>query len=960
MARYEFVEGTSSKFWDVTLDDKNVTVTFGKIGTSGQTQTKTFATPELAKKEHDKLVAEKTKKGYKLAGGASSSAATAAKPPTKPSKPAATAAAFRKDYYVYNEATGLLVTSKRMGGKGLEGSGDEWVKAVKRGDMIPLELYQDDPFIMRVVIGDLLPQEDEEWTGRLDWKLRVPDGNLVVCGGSEYVMEEFEDEEEHSLAEYVKHIKIPRGDYKATIFMYMPGVNGTPCLRAAKGGDEPEPLGEWFRRTRPKEKFPEWLQNECISDPAEDTDHEDEWEGKKPVKDPNRGYVEFLLQLTPMAADEKVEMPKADDGWFSTPSRCRVPERIPLRIIADNPEGLVTEEERKAKRPKHGHLILQLTEKFKRTPIKGGNIEVPLERLQQLYRIPWFCHVWAIPQIKILLPADAKYELIPGGEYTYVNAVPNGFDVSFETGGSQSKCIYLIKALGERMKGLPDGTEVELDTCYNDEREMKKPVPIGLHRYKGTVRNGVLHVTECFPPVEASTLKDVLALSAQVENEKEIDCGDEAVADAVLKVLKKHLFFSDNPAVKKGSTGITLTKSEPLMLNFVATEVFMRKYKAKFAALDLLSDDDDDDDDDDEDDEEMDLAAALGGGAAKQPNLPPKGEVLLQGADKRVTYLSDATKMVDAVAKRIADIEKEILPLGFKLVADIVVNAMEQAVIRGYAQQGGSAWGALIANVHGGGLFEFVGRFEMDASLTVTRNQMASDELYRNAFKSARTSGSIADMWKEFQRRSAHLATQFGAPVKLKATAKGLAEDVEFSIKRQTADKAASGLELLLKGDDTRRHYSYDARRIDATAPAAFDRADKEMAELGYKPVGDVVSTFFSKLANRGYAKPGGNTWVLFRAEACSQPKVSGYWELSTVFEKGAQLETTRAAMSKDEPKRKIFRILDANPDPAVLLKKHEKRIPELEKKYGTAMPVNADMKSLAAAIEASFVRLMG
>ena len=43
---------------------------FGRIGTSGQEQTKDFTTADLAKKEHDKLVAEKTKKGYKLVGGA--------------------------------------------------------------------------------------------------------------------------------------------------------------------------------------------------------------------------------------------------------------------------------------------------------------------------------------------------------------------------------------------------------------------------------------------------------------------------------------------------------------------------------------------------------------------------------------------------------------------------------------------------------------------------------------------------------------------------------------------------------------------------------------------------------------------------------------------------------------------------------------------------------------------------
>ena len=73
MARYEFVEGTSSKFWEIVLLGESFTVTYGRIGTNGQTQTKTFATAAAAKTEHDKLVTEKTKKGYALVGDPASS-----------------------------------------------------------------------------------------------------------------------------------------------------------------------------------------------------------------------------------------------------------------------------------------------------------------------------------------------------------------------------------------------------------------------------------------------------------------------------------------------------------------------------------------------------------------------------------------------------------------------------------------------------------------------------------------------------------------------------------------------------------------------------------------------------------------------------------------------------------------------------------------------------------------------
>lgn len=69
MARYEFSEGSSNKFWEITLDDTTVTTRYGRIGSDGQETTKDYKTKAEAKKAYDKLVAEKTKKGYTLAAG---------------------------------------------------------------------------------------------------------------------------------------------------------------------------------------------------------------------------------------------------------------------------------------------------------------------------------------------------------------------------------------------------------------------------------------------------------------------------------------------------------------------------------------------------------------------------------------------------------------------------------------------------------------------------------------------------------------------------------------------------------------------------------------------------------------------------------------------------------------------------------------------------------------------------
>jgi predicted DNA-binding WGR domain protein len=65
MRRFELTEDGHAKFWEITHDGSSFTVRFGRIGTVGQTQSKSFDDEPKAKTEHDKLVREKVKKGYR-------------------------------------------------------------------------------------------------------------------------------------------------------------------------------------------------------------------------------------------------------------------------------------------------------------------------------------------------------------------------------------------------------------------------------------------------------------------------------------------------------------------------------------------------------------------------------------------------------------------------------------------------------------------------------------------------------------------------------------------------------------------------------------------------------------------------------------------------------------------------------------------------------------------------------
>ncbi len=70
MQRYEFNDGKSSKFWQIEQIGAELHISWGKIGTSGQSQVKDFETEAKATAAKDKLVKEKTGKGYVAAGEA--------------------------------------------------------------------------------------------------------------------------------------------------------------------------------------------------------------------------------------------------------------------------------------------------------------------------------------------------------------------------------------------------------------------------------------------------------------------------------------------------------------------------------------------------------------------------------------------------------------------------------------------------------------------------------------------------------------------------------------------------------------------------------------------------------------------------------------------------------------------------------------------------------------------------
>lgn len=61
---FVFIGGASQKFWEVGVNGSDMTVRYGRVGSAGQSKTKTFPDEAAATRQMEKLIAEKTGEGY--------------------------------------------------------------------------------------------------------------------------------------------------------------------------------------------------------------------------------------------------------------------------------------------------------------------------------------------------------------------------------------------------------------------------------------------------------------------------------------------------------------------------------------------------------------------------------------------------------------------------------------------------------------------------------------------------------------------------------------------------------------------------------------------------------------------------------------------------------------------------------------------------------------------------------
>jgi predicted DNA-binding WGR domain protein len=118
MRRFEFQEGASHKFWEVSVGEDELTVRFGKVGTQGQTKTKSFESLDAVLEAAEKLIAEKLSKGYVEV------TATAPGRSPKPARPSSRASSAPATRVRLRDASGQQLVLTLGGKRVIEGEGE--------------------------------------------------------------------------------------------------------------------------------------------------------------------------------------------------------------------------------------------------------------------------------------------------------------------------------------------------------------------------------------------------------------------------------------------------------------------------------------------------------------------------------------------------------------------------------------------------------------------------------------------------------------------------------------------------------------------------------------------------------------------------------------------------------------------------------------------------------------------
>lgn len=461
----------------------------------------------------------------------------------------------RRDLHLHNEANGWVLTSGTRNGRPekdfTKPGSATWAAAIDDASIVPMALFQDDSFDVRVVVGgELSAQETEEWVDRLTWKLAIPDGRLVITAGTEWLEGDDPD------GEYSREMEVPAGTYQVDVYTYLPGVNGAPCL--AKAGVKEAGLRKWLKATRPGVTPPAWLAERMGEEKPsaeeqarrdafrklEEENHEAQrrsWRAwpldPLPTEDATskdeRVPIDFVVHLTSLR--EEIPMSSPKKGWFAHVQAPRKPDRCPLGIYSEHVPMRVDT----AVSPAPPSVGSRVKDRALRA-LPGGPITVDVAtELPLPFWVALLCKADLVTELEVDL-RGAEFPVSWPSAASGINASrrSNGWTIGVDGWGHHA--VRRLHRLAGLLAALPDGATLEMNVAPDPQESVREQpaeettrLDAGSHRYRGQVRGGMWHIAEISQPVDATALRDALAIAREVDGGGPVTARSESEANAM-------------------------------------------------------------------------------------------------------------------------------------------------------------------------------------------------------------------------------------------------------------------------------------------------------------------------------------------------------------------------------------------------------------------------------------------
>jgi len=686
---------------------------------------------------------------------------------------------MREDVYVENDSGGMSILSSSVVDRVIadDRRNDEAFAGAHEAILVALE--GDDSFIARVVVGEPLTREEEaQWICRIRTRLAVPCGRLLVCGGFDPRC--LADFREQGPMGYVHEVRVPPGEYLADVYTHLPTMSAR-FLRESWD----EKIGTWFRREHPGEAFPSWLAAELASFPEEDPGHQKEWaklkrsvaSGTLRVDTASLDWVGYLVHLRPL--DAEAELSSSDGGWFPSDCGFRRPSRFPLGLPAVGAEGPEVRgglEEILPRAPKAkpapppaedaAPVLGLLPEPL---PIEGGAVAVPVEGIDAVARIAWFCDREIDAAATVALPAGAKWApRCRPDTPAIVSAEGNRLQIGFPESGMQTLSWTgdLARSLGK----LPDGAVLEL--CF--ARTGSPEVTSGNHRWRGAIGAGHWSLTHAWPAVPREAVEQALALVDELGRGEGIRTRDEAEADALVQAAAQDEYLSQAEVVRRGPL-LTIARHKGAYLPYLARLVFRRRL---CGAWDLSSDE--------AESEELRQIMSDAFAAITQALTPAVTALTIAQATGEYRR-AQLGRRKDVDQGRLADFDARFLAIGLRPLGDLVFAFASEIAVRAYGGEGAGVYGSLMWPTTGEPQVDLYTRFSDGSSLTTTTSPWVEAADTGPILRSSFPGEAVEGLWRRHREATARRLATGASALPAEPTVEAFAQAVDEFLQRERA-----------------------------------------------------------------------------------------------------------------------------------------------------------------------------